>query len=121
VEVGFPFEIDERGRIADPPYPEHVRELIEQLLFTNPGERVNRPDMGCGLLRLIFSPLAAELNAVTEFRVSAELNRWLSQLIQVESVRVQGAGSELSVTVVYVLRRSQQRETARFVRRGEAP
>jgi phage baseplate assembly protein W len=119
MEVGFPFEIDERGRIADPSYPEHVRELIEQLLFTEPGERVNRPDLGCGLLRLIFSPLAAELNAAAEFRISAEINRWLGQLIQVESVRLQASGSDLQVIVEYILRRSRQRQVSTFLRRRE--
>jgi phage baseplate assembly protein W len=121
VEVGFPFEIDERGRIADPAYPEHVEELIEQLLFTDPGERVNRPDLGCGLLRLIFAPLSAELLAVTEFRVSGQLNRWLGQEIQVESVRVQATASELVITVEYLLRRSRSRQVATFLRQREVP
>jgi phage baseplate assembly protein W len=121
VEVGFPFEIDERGRIADPPYPEHVEELIEQLLFTDPGERVNRPDLGCGLMRLLFAPLTAELNAVTEFRVASQLNRWLGQEIQLEAVHVQATASELVITVEYVLRRNRSRQVARFQRRREVP
>lgn len=121
MEVGFPFEVDERGRIADPAYPEHIRELIEQLLFTNAGERVNRPDLGCGLLQLIFSPLSGELVAVAEFRISGEINRWLGQLIQVESVRVRATASELTVHVEYLLRRNRQRQVAIFLRKRDVP
>jgi uncharacterized protein len=115
MEVGFPFEIDERGRVADPPYEEHVRELIEQLLFTAPGERVNRPDLGAGLIRLLFSPLTSELLAVTQHRVMGELNRWLGLIIQTEGVRVEAVESEVQVTVDYILRRSRQRKTAIFI------
>jgi|SRR5215213_6490142 len=114
LEVGFPFQIDDRGRVADPPYAEHVRQLIEQLLFTERGERVNRPDLGSGLLELVFAPVSSELVAVTEHQVAASLNRWLGELIVVESVQVQGTDDVIQVTVQYVLRRNQQRQVAVF-------
>jgi phage baseplate assembly protein W len=115
LEVGFPFQIDDRGRVADPPYGEHVKQLIEQLLFTERGERVNRPDLGAGLLELIFSPASTELVAVAQSQVSAALNRWLGEKILVEAVQVVvSEGNRLTVTVQYVLRLNQQRQVAVF-------
>lgn len=115
LEVGFPFQIDDRGRVADPPYAEHVRQLIEQLLFTDRGDRVNRPDLGAGLLELIFAPASAELVAVAQSQVAAALNRWLGEKILVEAVQVAvSEGNRLTVTVQYVLRLNQKRQVAVF-------
>jgi uncharacterized protein len=119
LEVGFPFQIDDRGRVADPRYEVHVRQLIEQLLFTSRGERVNRPDLGAGLLELLFAPASSELVAVAEHQVAASLARWLSEVILVEGVRVEAFQSSLRVTVQYVLRRNQKREVAVFEHQGE--
>lgn len=121
IQVGFPFQIDDRGRVADPAYEEHVHQLIEQLLFTSRGERVNRPDLGAGLLELIFAAASSELVAVAEHQVAASLSRWLGELILVEAVRVEAFQSSLKVTVQYVLRRNQQREVAVFEHEGEGP
>jgi len=121
IQVGFPFQIDDRGRVADPAYEEHVRQLIEQLLFTSRGERVNRPDLGAGLLELLFAAASSELVAVAEHQVAASLARWLGELILVEVVRVEAVQSSLKVTVQYVLRRNQQREVAVFEHEGEGP
>ncbi|HKV06767.1 MAG TPA: GPW/gp25 family protein [Thermoanaerobaculia bacterium] len=115
LEVGFPFQIDDRGRVADPTYSAHVEQLIEQLLFTERGDRVNRPDLGAGLLELIFAPASAEIVAVAQSQVAAALNRWLGEKIQVESVQVVvSEGNRLTVTVQYVLRLNQQRQVAVF-------
>ena len=50
---------------------DHVRDLIEQVLFTTPGERVNRPTFGSGLLQLVFAPNSDALAAATEMTVQA--------------------------------------------------
>lgn len=121
LEVGFPFQIDDRGRVADPKYPEHVEQLIEQLLFTDRGDRVNRPDLGAGLLELIFAPASAEVIAVVQSQVAAALNRWLGEKILVESVQVVvSEGNRLTVTVQYVLRLNQQRQVAVFEHQAES-
>ena len=119
LEVGFPFRVDAFGRVADPGYPEHVRQLIEQLLFTDAGERVNRPDLGAGLLRRLFGSENAELIAVTEHQVSTSLARWLGQVIEVRAVRVTTEDSELTVTVQYVLRKDRSSQTEVFRRSVE--
>ena len=61
MNIDFPFQFDRRGRTATTSDAGHVRDMIEQLLFTNPGERVNRPDFGSGLQQLVFAPNSTEL------------------------------------------------------------
>jgi uncharacterized protein len=118
MNVDFPYRFDDRGRTAETDDPEHVRDLIEQVLFTAPGERVNRPDFGSGLLRLVFAPLSDELAATTQVLVQGSLQRWLGDVIQVGAVTVQIQDSTLAVTVQYSLRRSGVRQIAQFVRPG---
>lgn len=116
MNIRYPLRIDGRGRIADTSDDEHIREMIEQLLFTSPGERVNRPDFGSGVMQLVFAPNSPELAAATEFSIHGALQQWLGELIQVESVGVENDESELRITVQYIVRRSQQRIIARFNR-----
>ena len=65
---------------------DHLRDLIEQVLFTSPGERVMRPDFGSGLLGLVFEPGGTELAATTQHLVQGALQRELGHLISVEAV-----------------------------------
>jgi uncharacterized protein len=116
VNVDFPYRIDARGRTADVPEEAHVRDLIEQVLFTAPGERVNRPTFGSGLLGLVFEPNGEALAAATEHTVQGALQLWLGEVIAVEGVDVTSDESRLEVTVRYVLRRTQEQQIARVVR-----
>src|SRR5262245_20290034 len=97
----FPLRIDGRGRIAITDADDHVRDMIKQVLFTNPGERVNRPDFGCGLKSLLFMPNSEILAAATQTMVKSSLQRWLELEIQVEQVEVRVNDARLEVTVVY--------------------
>ena len=99
--LDFPFRIDGRGRSAETAEDEHIRDMIFQVLFTNPGERVNRPDFGCGIKQLVFMPNSDALATATQFLVQGALQRWLDSVIQVESVDVEAVEAELRVTVVY--------------------
>jgi phage baseplate assembly protein W len=114
--IDFPFKPDPRGRTAATSDEDHVRDLIEQVLFTMPGERVNRPDFGCGLLQLVFSPNSMELAATTQYIVQGALQQWLGDLIQVNSVAVENQDSALRVHINYTLRRTQQTQIAQFER-----
>ncbi|MCZ6619873.1 MAG: GPW/gp25 family protein [Gammaproteobacteria bacterium] len=116
MNIDFPFHFDGRGRTADTDDDDHIRDLIEQVLFTSPGERVNRPDFGCGLKQLVFAPNSDELAAATQFLVQGGLQQWLGNLIQVEGVEVESQDSTLRVTITYLVRRNQQRQTAQFSR-----
>jgi Bacteriophage baseplate protein W len=111
MQVDFPYALDRRGRTAATGEDEHVRDLVEQVLFTAPGERVNRPSFGSGLLQLVFAPLSDELASATQFLVQGALQQWLGDLIQVEAVEVTSADSTLAVRVVYTLRRTGERLT----------
>jgi len=80
MNVDFPFHFDTRGRTAETGDSDHIRDLIAQVLFTSAGERVNRPDFGCGLQRLVFAPNSDELAAATQFLVQGSLQQWLGDL-----------------------------------------
>jgi uncharacterized protein len=115
-EIGYPFRLDGRGRTAETIGDDHIRNLIEQFLFTTPGERVNRPDFGSGLLQLVFAPGGAELEATTQFLVQGGLQQWLGDRIAVESVDVTGTDATITIAVQYIVRRTQQRQVAVFTR-----
>jgi phage baseplate assembly protein W len=114
--IAFPFRIDGRGRTAGVDTKTHIRQLIEQVLFTVPGERVNRPDFGTDLLKLVFGPNSPELAAATKVTVQGALQRWLGELIVLEAVDVESADSTVRVTVRYLVRRAQQRVVTQFSR-----
>jgi phage baseplate assembly protein W len=111
MQVDFPYALDRRGRTAATGEDEHVRDLVEQVLFTAPGERVNRPSFGSGLLQLVFAPLSDELASATQFLVQGALQQWLGDVIEVETVEVEGEGSTLGIRVGYSVRRTGERRT----------
>lgn len=116
MQINYPLRIDGRGRVAEANYDAHIRQLIEQVLFTEPGERVNRPDFGSGLKQLIFAPNSSELAAAVQLLVQGALEQWLGDLILLEAVEVNNLDSRLEVSVQYVVRRSQQRQLAQYSR-----
>ncbi len=117
MQVDYPFHIARNGRSAQTDTDDHIRDMIEQVLFTNPGERVNRPTFGCGLLQMVFGPNSPELATATQFIVQSSLQQWLGELIQVNEVNVQSEDSTLRVNVVYTVRQTQQKQQAQFQRK----
>ena len=116
--LDHPFRIDGRGRSALTDEDDHVRDLIYQVLFTSPGERVNRPDFGCGLKQMVFLPNSDALAAATQLLVQGALQRWLDRVIQVERLEVQAEDEKLMVTVVYRKLSSGERRQDRFAAGG---
>lgn len=119
MNVEFPYQFDPRGRTADSDQDQslqnrHIQDLIEQVLFTAPGERVNRPDFGCGLLQLVFAPNSAELATATQFLVQGALQHTLGDLISLNDVNVTADDSTLSIAVQYTVRSTQQQQVAQF-------
>jgi len=104
MNIAFPFQIDGRGRTAAATDDDHIRQMIEQLLFTNPGERVNRPDFGSGLLQSVFQPNSTELAAALQFTLQGALQQTLGDLIQLQGVQVTNTDSTLQVLVQYLVR-----------------
>ena len=120
MNVAFPYLFDGRGRTAEANDTDHIRDLIEQVLFTAPGERVNRPEFGCGLLQMVFAPNSSELATATQFLVQGALQQSLGDIINLTSVGVSQDDSSLTVTVQYTVRATQQQAVAEFTRGGLA-
>jgi phage baseplate assembly protein W len=118
MDIDYPFHLDGRGRTAQTDADDHIRDLIEQVLFTAPGERVNRPSFGTGLQQLLFAPNSDELATATQFLVQGALQQWLGDLILVEAVEVDSRDEILTVTVQYVVRRNLRKQVAQFTQPG---
>lgn len=116
MNIDYPFHIDGRGRTASTDDGDHIRDMIEQLLFTNPGERVNRPSFGSGLMQMVFQPNSVELAAALQFTLQAALQQTLGDRIQLLGVNVDSEDSTLTVLVQYAIRGEQQVQTAQFSR-----
>ena len=101
MNIDFPFHFDGRGQTATTDDDDHIRDMIEQLLFTSPGERVNRSDFGSGLLQMLFAPTSPEIAAAAQFTAQGALQKWLSGQIKVQSVVATSVDSTLTVTVTY--------------------
>lgn len=116
-DIAVPLHFDDRGRTAaSPDLATHVRDMIELLLFTSPGERVNRPDFGSGLLQVVFAPASPELAATVEYTTHGALQRWLADVIEVHELRVEVIGNLLRVEVEYSVLRTGDRRRDVFER-----
>lgn len=115
MNLAFPFNFDMTGRTAATDVPSHVRDMIEQILFTSPGERVNRPTFGSGTAQLVFAPNSDVLATAQQNVIQASLQMWLSDLIRVQAVTVVAADTTLQITVDYVLLQTQEQQAGHFV------
>ena len=106
MNMAFPFSIDASGRSSAASADDHVRQMIEQLLFTAAGERVNRPDFGGGLMQLIFAMNSPELASALEFTLQAGLQQYLGDLIDLQALKVVSQDSTLGISVQYLIRRT---------------
>jgi phage baseplate assembly protein W len=119
--IKYPYQFDGRGRTAQTDGSGYIRDLIEQVLFTAPGERVMRPSFGSGVLQLVFSAASPEVAATSQFLIQGALQQWLGDVITVDTVDVEAQDSALLITVQYVERRTQSRGVAQLVAPGVAP
>lgn len=116
MNIDFPFHFDRLGRTATTGDDDHIRDMIEELLFTNPGERVNRPDFGSGLLQLVFAPNSPELAATLQFTIQSALQRWLGDLIDLQALEVTSVDSTLRVVVQYAVKKTGTARVETFER-----
>lgn len=112
----FPYGLDGRGRTAEADHEAHVRGLVEQVLFTQPGERVNRPTFGSGLHQLVFAPMSDEMTSAVQVLVEGALQQWVGDRILLHGVDVTVRESALEITVRYVVRRTQEAAAVSFTR-----
>jgi phage baseplate assembly protein W len=116
MNIAYPFAFDRRGRTMTVDDDDHIRQMIEQLLFTNPGERVNRPDFGSGIMQLVFAPNSPELAAAMQFTLQAALQRWLGDVIQIQALDVSAEDAMLRISVNYLRLLTNQNAVATFSR-----
>lgn len=116
MNIDFPFHFSSRGQTGLTDNNDHIRDMIEQFLFTNAGERVNRPDFGSGLMQLVFAPNRPELAATLQFTVQAGLQQWLGDLIEVQELDVTSEDAILRVNLVYKVRRTEAIASTSFTR-----
>ena len=116
MNIDYPFHFDSRGRTALTDDNDHICDMIEQFLFTNAGERVNRPDFGSGLLQMVFAPNSPELATALKHTVKAGLQRWLGDLIEVRDLEVVSEDSSLRVSLQYMVRRTGEIQIGTFER-----
>jgi uncharacterized protein len=102
----YPFSLDAGlKRVAqEADYAQHVEQLLVQVLLTAPGERVNRPDFGCGLKRMVFAPNDPTAATLAQTTVHRALTQWLGRVIEVRSVQVHAVAETLNVRVAYLLK-----------------
>ena len=116
MNIDYPFHFDDKGRTAATNDNDHIRDMIEQLLFTSPGERVNRPDFGSGLMQMVFAPNSPELAAALQFTLQAAVDRWLGDLIEVRKLEVTSQDARLTVDLIYALKKTGETRRETFVR-----
>jgi phage baseplate assembly protein W len=116
MDIAYPFHLDASGRTAQAAYDDHIRQMIEQILFTSPGERVNRPAFGCGLIELVFEGQSPVVESCTPMVVQTALNLWLAHRIELEDVTATTRDAQLIVTVTYTVIQTGNRHHAEFRR-----
>jgi phage baseplate assembly protein W len=116
MNIDFPFHFGADGRTAATGPEDHLRDMIEQLLFTNPGERVNCPQFGSGLRQLVFAPNSPELAATLKFTVQAGLQQFLGDVVEIRSLEVTADDATLTVDLAYAIRRTGELRSDSFIR-----
>ena len=114
MNIAFPLGVDQNGLLASASEEQHIEHLIEQVLFTLPGERVNLPDFGTGLLRFVFNSTSSEIISAVQLLVQGALQQWLGNLIQVQAVQIVVEEAVLNITIAYVIKSSKQQVVSQF-------
>jgi len=114
--IAFPWRFDARGGTAASTRDAHVREMIELLLFTDPGERVNRPEVGSGVRGLVFGPASPEVATALRFVVQSGLERWLGDSVRIDALDVTSADAMLTVEIRYTVLATGEPRAERFER-----
>jgi uncharacterized protein len=118
MNIGYPFNFQSRGRTATVGEERHILNMIEELIFTSPGERVNRPTFGSGMLERVFEPNSLEQAAVLQVAMQAAVQKELGDLVQVQTLEVASEEETLRVTLNYTIRRTGEPRTETLVRSG---
>ena len=116
MQVAYPLRIDSRGRSAEATDEQHIRDLIEQILFTAPGERVNRPTFGSALRQQVFAPNNESLAAALQASLQGAMQQWLGNIIEVGEISVVTEDMTLRIAIGYRLRATGENRSTLFNR-----
>jgi hypothetical protein len=107
----YPFAIDAvQGRVAqEQDYVAHVEQLVKQVLLTSPGERINRPDFGCGVKRMVFAPNSEVAATLAQTVIYQALGKWLGSVLAVHEVAVRAVDERLDIRIGYSVRARGER------------
>jgi phage baseplate assembly protein W len=114
MHLDYPLHFDHRHRTATTDWPDHVRDMVEQLIFTSPGERVNRPTFGSGIQQMIFAPNSPELAATLQYTLQGALQQWLGDVLEVQELVVTSEDATLQVELRYLLISDGSEQTHTF-------
>jgi uncharacterized protein len=112
----FPFNYNIYGHVEDAGIDKHIRDMMEQILFTIPGERVNRPDFGCGVQNMVFGSTLPEVMSVKQTGIQSQLQRYLGHLIKLQEVKVTTEESRVDILIRYIVYADQSEHTKVFTR-----
>ena len=107
----FPVQIDSKGKIASSSYEEDIKEAILIILKTSKGERVMRPDFGCGIYDYIFSPINTATLSLIEKSVREAITEWEPR-VEIENVEIsteQIDEGKLIISIDYTVRKTNNR------------
>jgi phage baseplate assembly protein W len=107
----YPFAVDQGlgAWMQEHDYGKHVEQLMMQVLFTNPGERINLPDFGCGIRQMVFAPNSDVTANLVQVMIQQALTTWLPTLITVIDVKATANDDKLEINIVYLIIAIQQR------------
>lgn len=107
----YPISVDPaRGRLTqEPDFSAHIEQLVMQVLMTAPGERISRPDFGCGVKRLVFAPGGDVAATLAQTAVYQALTKWLPDAIAVNEVTARADDATLQIRVGYVIKARGER------------
>ena len=116
MNIDYSFHFDSRGQTAAASERDHIRDMIEQLIFTSPGERVNRPDFGSGVLQMVFAPNSPELAATVQMTLQAAIQRWLGDVVELRDLEVRAVDASLVIDMRHAIRRTDEEQVETFER-----
>jgi phage baseplate assembly protein W len=110
--IRYPFTIDRTLHVLmeEKDYSQHVRQMMLQVLFTSPGERINRPDFGCGIRRMVFAPNSDTTASLLQVMITQALDKWLGDVIETENVEATAINEKLEIKISYTLKAKQERQ-----------
>jgi hypothetical protein len=108
VNVRYPYGFDASGHTAACDDTDHIEQMLEQLLFTNPGERVMQPNFGSGVAQLVFAPNSPQLAATVEYTMQGAIQQYLGDIIALQNLTVTADDSTLTIDIGYIVRNTGQ-------------